>query len=197
MGVVAGLAALVAAGDERACLVCTRGEELGFLGALEAARLGTVPKGAPVLSLETSKHLPGAPQGGGVVVRVGDLRTIFDPGLTAAVWARAKELEVPAQRRLMDGGTCEASAFGALGWAASGLALPLSGYHNQPDDPAASGPVPESVLVADLTAEVALLTALCAEPPAPGPTPTGWVDELVADAQAKLAEAPLPEAAGP
>ncbi len=189
LGVAAGLAALVDAGDDRASLLCTRAEEVGWYGALEAVRLGTVPPAATVLSLECSPMLSHAPQGGGVIVRVGDLRSVFDPGLTTVLWARAIALAVPAQRRLMDGGSCEATVFCARGQRASGLALPLAGYHNQPDDRPAPGPVAESVLVADLEAEAALLVSLCQDPPGP-PDPT-WLDAIASEATSTLAAFPL------
>ena len=141
----------------------TRAEEEGFLGAFEAIRLGTVPKGADVLSLECSKALPHAPQGGGVIVRVGDRMSIFDPGLTAAVEAAAATVEgLTFQRRLMDGGACEATAFCAAGYRASGIAVPLGGYHNASDG--APGIVPETVMVDDYLGEVQLLTALAHHP---------------------------------
>ncbi len=189
VGVAAGLAALAEAGASRASLLCTRAEEVGWFGALEAVRLGTIPPHAAVLSLECSPMLPHAPQGGGVIVRVGDRRTTFDPDLTDVLWQRAQALGVVAQRRLMDGGSCEATAFCARGLRSSGLALPLAGYHNQPDDPGSSGPTAESVLVADLEAEVALLRSLCEEPP--GPADRRWLEAIAADATSALAAAPL------
>lgn len=193
LGVAAGLVALADVGSDRASLLCTRAEEVGWLGALEAVRLGTIPPHATVLSLECSPQLPHAPQGAGVIIRVGDLRSVFDPDLTAALWQRAQALGVAAQRRLMDGGSCEATVFCARGLRSSGLALPLAGYHNQPDDRLASGVVPESVLIADLEAEVGLLRALCLEPP--GPADLDWLEAIAAKASTALAEAPL--VAGP
>lgn len=141
----------------------TRAEEEGFLGALEAIRLATVPRDADVLSLECSKALPTAPQGGGVIVRVGDRMSIFDPSLTAALEAAAATVDgLRSQRRLMDGGACEATAFCAAGYRASGVAVPLGGYHNASDgDP---GIVPETVTTEDYLAEVRLLTALAHNP---------------------------------
>ena len=138
----------------------TRAEEEGFLGAFEAIRLGTVPKDADVLSLECSKALPNAPQGGGVIVRVGDRMSIFDPSLTAALETAAKDVQ--HQRRLMDGGACEATAFCAAGFRASGLAVPLGGYHNASDGE--PGVVPETVMVDDHLSEVQLLTTLAHDP---------------------------------
>ena len=141
----------------------TRAEEVGFLGALEAIRLGTVPKAADVLSLECSKALPNAPQGGGVIVRVGDRMSIFDPSLTAALEAAAVKVDgLTHQRRLMDGGACEATAFCAAGYRASGVAVPLGNYHNARDDQL--GIAPETVRVDDYLAEVALLTSLAHNP---------------------------------
>lgn len=141
----------------------TRAEEEGFLGAFEAIRLGTVPKDADVLSLECSKALPHAPQGGGVIVRVGDRMSIFDPSLTAALEAAATKVDgLTFQRRLMDGGACEATAFCAAGYRASGIATPLGGYHNAADD--GHGIVAETVMVDDYLAEVQLLTSLAHHP---------------------------------
>ena len=189
VGVAAGLTALAGAGGGRASLLCSRAEEVGWFGALEAVRLGTIPPEAAVLSLECSPMLPHAPQGGGVIVRVGDRRSTFDPGLNDVLWQRAREAGIAAQRRLMDGGSCEATVFCARGLRASGLAVALAGYHNQPDDPASAGPVAESVLVVDLEAEVALLQSLCEEPP--GPADRAWLEAIAAEAACALAEAPL------
>ena len=166
----------------------TRAEEEGFLGAFEAIRLETVPRDADVLSLECSKALPHAPQGGGVIVRVGDRMSIFDPSLTAALEAAARTVDgLTSQRRLMDGGACEATAFCAAGYRASGVAVPLGGYHNASDGQ--PGIVPETVLVDDYLAEVALLTALAHAPdllrPASGPP--AWFAERSEKARQALA----------
>ncbi len=162
--VVAALEAAAGNGDGPPVLgLLTRAEEVGLLGAIEAARLGTVPEGALVLSLECSKALADAPQGGGVVIRVGDRASIFDPAFTAALVERADRVDgLHWQRKLMDGGVCEASAFAAAGWRTSGLAVPLANYHNAADD--GSGVAPESVLTEDFLAEVRLLEALVAAP---------------------------------
>jgi putative aminopeptidase FrvX len=163
----------------------TRAEEIGFLGTLEAIRLGTVPTGASVLSLECSKALADAPQGGGVIVRVGDRASIFDPGLSEALAAAARHVADADpgfrwQRKLMDGGVCEATAFCAAGYRASGLALPLGNYHNALDDPATGpGVGPEHVAVDDYLAGVRLLVELACSPSlleAPGGPPP-WLAE--------------------
>jgi endoglucanase len=173
--VVHALEVAAAAGDGPPVIgLLTRAEEVGLLGALEAARLGTVPRDALVLSLECSRALADAPQGDGVVVRVGDRASIFDPALTAALVARAGAVDgLRWQRKLMDGGVCEASAFAAAGWRTSGLAVPLANYHNAADD--GSGVAPESVLVEDLLAEVRLLEALVSEPLEPAVGPPAWL----------------------
>jgi endoglucanase len=166
-----GAAAILAVLDEIAlarpstCVwgLFTRAEEVGFLGALEAIRLGTVPMDADVLSLECSKALADAPQGGGVIVRVGDRMSIFDPSLTAALESAAAKVEgLTHQRKLMDGGACEATAFCAAGYRASGVAVPLGNYHNAADK--GGGVKPETVLVDDFLAEIQLLTSLATNP---------------------------------
>ena len=188
LGAAAILAVLddLAARNPSTCVwgLFTRAEEEGFLGAFEAIRLGTVPKDADVLSLECSKALPHAPQGGGVIVRVGDRMSIFDPGLTAALETAAKD--VHHQRRLMDGGACEATAFCAAGYRASGVAVPLGGYHNAADE--GVGIVPETVLVDDFVAEVELLQSLANDPDllAPQGEPA-WFAERAARAREALA----------
>ncbi|MEI6234105.1 MAG: hypothetical protein WCT04_13705 [Planctomycetota bacterium] len=148
----------------------TRAEELGFLGTLEAIRLETLPKNACILSLECSKALANAPQGAGVIVRVGDASSIFDTDLTHALTLSAqKRAERDAtfkfQRKLMDGGTCEATPFCAHGYRASGLALPLGNYHNQAFDTAGNPCMgPESVHVEDFRCEIELLVELALHP---------------------------------
>lgn len=119
-------------------LVFTRAEENGFTGALTMVN-GTLPKALPMISLETSKALPGAVQGGGPVIRLGDRKTVFSSNLLLYMDSVAEALknERPGftyQRRLMDGGTCEATAFIANGYEAAGIAFPLGNYHNMADD---------------------------------------------------------------
>lgn len=149
----------------------TRAEEIGFLGTLEAIRLKTLPKTACVLSLECSNAANGiAEPGAGVIVRVGDKSSIFDPNLSQAlrVSAEAVKKENPGfkyQRRLMDGGTCEATPFCAAGYRAAGLALPLLNYHNQSTGADGKPDIgPEMVKVDDYLSEVQLLTELALKP---------------------------------
>lgn len=113
----------------------TRAEEVGFHGCLAAIKLASVPRSAPVVVLECSKAMPGAEMGKGPVIRVGDRVRVFDADTAAALEARAAELKkadptLSYQRRLMDGGACEASAFSLSGYRAVCLAFPLGNYHN-------------------------------------------------------------------
>lgn len=177
----------------------TRAEELGFFGAFEAIRLRTIPKTARVLSLETSRALPHAPQGGGVIVRVGDARSLFDPWISAVLHDVAKELalEDPAfrfQRRLMDGGSCEATPFCAAGYRASGVALPLGNYHNMSGlDGGKRGIGPEHVMRSDYLCMVKLLVRLgeiSRDLPAREKATTGSLKRLALEAKAALRKAP-------
>jgi endoglucanase len=150
-------------------LLFTRAEEIGFVGAIAACKLETMPKGSRVIALENSRAFADSPIGGGPIVRVGDRMSIFTPRLTAACARRAEqianrpaqptatrtqqEIEAAAamrwQRKLMAGGACEATVFCAYGYDATCLCLPLGNYHNMSDlaavqdgkwDTAAKGP---------------------------------------------------------
>ena len=164
----------------------TRAEEIGFLGALEAIRHKTLPMNSNVLSLECSKAFEHAPQGAGVIIRVGDRSSIFNPQLTAALCQSAEQLKkadatFKFQRKLMDGGTCEATPFCAWGYVASGVAVPLGNYHNQcvrSDGTKTIGP--ESVAVSDFLGEVRLLTELAQHPE--------WLDTAAAKIPKSLLE---------
>ncbi|MEW5906931.1 MAG: hypothetical protein AB1734_09170 [Elusimicrobiota bacterium] len=120
-------------------LLFTRAEETGFVGAIGAARGGTLPKNARLVCLECSRSFPhDSPIGAGPIVRVGDKMSVFTPGLTNAVSdiAAAYQKSRPDfkfQRKLMPGGTCEASAFSFYGFKATCLCLPLGNYHNMAD----------------------------------------------------------------
>ncbi|MGQ0722816.1 MAG: hypothetical protein ACT4PE_14795 [Candidatus Eiseniibacteriota bacterium] len=144
----------------------TRAEEIGLFGALAGIRAGVIPRDARVLSLETSRALGHAPPGNGVIVRVGDATSVFDPTLAEVMCAAARQLAAADpgfrwQRKLMDGGTCEASAFCAAGYRAGGLALPLENYHNMKGlDGGAKGIGPERIRESDFLSEVRLLVRL-------------------------------------
>lgn len=115
-------------------VILTRAEEVGLVGAIAAAKGARIPAGSRLICLEMSRALPDAPVGGGPVVRVGDASSTFSPDLTNALDALARQLEsdhgFAYQRKLMTGGTCEATAFLAYGHTAACVCLPLGNYHN-------------------------------------------------------------------
>jgi putative aminopeptidase FrvX len=168
--------------------ILTRAEEVGFIGAIghfelgwlkETSKASRLPQSAkspkfpskfqrPIvcISLETSRTLPGADIGKGPVVRLGDRFTIFDPGCTKVLTDLAN-LTLPQkhQRRVMDGGTCEATAAMVYGYPCIGISVPLGNYHNQsfeggPDAAPFNGPAPEFVHIQDVSGLLKLCHAL-------------------------------------
>lgn len=172
---------------EAYCLF-TRAEEVGFVGAIGAARAGTIPRKLPVVAIETSRVLPGVEIGGGPILRVGDRASVFTPEVTAFCERVAKELaartasaQIPKrkrgtqesgirdrgsgkgvarrgassvssapfrfQRKLMDGGTCESTAYLSYGYPTTGVCLALGNYHNM--DMQRKRIAPEYVSLAD------------------------------------------------
>ena len=137
-------------------VVFTRAEETGLFGARLIAEDGLIPRDAYVVSLEAS-NARFAPAGEGIVVRVGDLMNTFSNDAERYLRVAQEELAqagIPTQRRLLPGGTCEASAFVRLGWTATGVALPNVNYHNDPEDGTFA---PEIVRLGDVLSGVALL----------------------------------------
>ncbi|MCE9609505.1 MAG: M20/M25/M40 family metallo-hydrolase [Chthoniobacter sp.] len=170
-----GCAAIVAlfhelerAGSE-ACVhgLFTRAEEVGFVGAIRLAQSGCVSKELTVVSLETSSEKGGpAKMGDGVIVRVGDRTSIFDDAATAALLDAAKRAEIPVQRCLMSGGTCEATAYQLYGYRSAGLCVALGNYHNcGPNTEIAS----EFVSAADVVGMVRLMFAATTTAPTDDP----------------------------
>lgn len=133
-GAAAALSALDRARDDPALrhfgVLLTRAEEVGFVGAIGACRDQTLPIESRVLSIECSRSFADSPIGGGPVVRVGDASSVFDHELTNLIAEAAVAAGLPHQRKLMAGGSCEATAFLAYGNRATGLCLPLGNYHN-------------------------------------------------------------------
>lgn len=166
-GVAAALAALDRARRDTSrrhfSVLVTRAEEVGFVGAIAASRDRTLSEEARILSIECSRASADAPVGGGPVVRVGDRSSVFDHDLTNRIAAAASAAGLDHQRRLMVGGSCEATAFVAYGYRATGLCLPLENYHNmghldeveRGDGPAT--PAPELISLADFHGLVDLL----------------------------------------
>ncbi|MCC7203872.1 MAG: M20/M25/M40 family metallo-hydrolase [Phycisphaeraceae bacterium] len=145
-------------------VLLTRAEEVGFVGAIGACRSGILPRNSRVIVLETSRTFSDSPIGGGPIVRVGDKATTFDPQLTYVLSGVAEDLArcdagFKWQRKLMTGGTCNASAYGALGYTAGCVCVPLGNYHNQHF--ASRRIAPEQIAVADWHGQVELLTQAC------------------------------------
>jgi endoglucanase len=147
----------------------SRGEEVGFTGALAHFELGWLSRARrPVVcvSLETSRTLPGAFISRGPVVRLGDRRTVFDPHALKVLSDVAQQtLPGRHQRRVMDGGTCEATAATVYGLPAIGISVPLGNYHNEgyeggPGARMPRGPAPEFVHLADVDGLLRLCRAL-------------------------------------
>ena len=116
--------------------IFTRAEEYGFLGTLGMIRSGYLPAETRIVSVETSKALPGVVLGGGPVIRLGDRASMFHHQMVFFMDYVAQELQKEDrrfiyQRRVMDGGTCEATPYQLQGHVAGGIAVPLHSYHNQ------------------------------------------------------------------
>ena len=119
--------------------VFTRAEEIGLIGARLLAESGSLPKDTLVVSVEASRVLPGAEQGAGPVIRVGDAGMTFSADAEAVLIRARESLQTGsqgflAQRQLMSGGVCEASAFGLHSYRTTGIAFPLGNYHNGSPD---------------------------------------------------------------
>jgi endoglucanase len=131
-----------------------RAEEVGFIGALDLIAEGAVSTDDTVLSIESSRELPGARPGKGPVIRLGDKACVFDGNATALLDEAAKGLKT--QRLRLTGGTCEATAYLAFGYEAGGVAVPLVNYHN---GWGAKAIAPEMVRLSDVEGAVRLLVA--------------------------------------
>lgn len=115
--------------------IFTRAEETGFVGCIGLLEQRFLSPGLAVVGLECSPRRSTAIVGRGPVIRVGDRMSVFDPAITldlqdaaARVGARAPAFRV--QRALMDGGSCESTAYNAWGIRAGALCLALGNYHN-------------------------------------------------------------------
>ncbi len=158
-GCAVSLSAMIrACADRRLNLkaLLTRAEEVGFVGTLAAAEAGVIPGNAWVVSVETSRAIPGVEVGVGPVIRVGDRARTFDAVAENLLLSARDRLpkSKPVQRFLMSGGVCEATAWSLFGYRCTGVAIPLENYHNM-------GPrnrlAPEAVAVKDLATAVDLI----------------------------------------
>lgn len=143
--------------------IFTRAEEVGFIGTLGIMESGILPPTTRIISIETSKALSGIRLGGGPVIRLGDRTSMFNHRMVLFMDYVARELqkkdeEFVYQRRVMDGGTCEATPFQLNGYAAGGLAIPLRNYHNQ----GRKGIMPEGIHLRDAEGGLLLLLDMLA-----------------------------------
>lgn len=152
-GVVIGISAIMDLKKKgRAIAVFTRAEEVGFIGCLALLKQNILSQNMAMISLEASRTLDGALIGHGPVLRLGDRTTLFHTDLSNQMWQVALSLKAKMknkfhfQRRIMDGGSCEATALGVYGFVTSGLSVPLGNYHNQ----GPKGPGPEMVSLRDI-----------------------------------------------
>ena len=161
-------------------VLLTRAEEVGFAGAIVAARQRLIPRSCAIIGLETSRATAQAIQGAGPVIRVGDRTSTFSPALTRFMAMTAGGLadensEFRYQRALMDGGTCDSTVFHAFGYETGAVCLALGNYHNMLE-PAAAGTAPacptagpliacETIHLADFAAEIELLAQICVKFP--------------------------------
>ncbi len=173
-GAAVGLNVLEALMENKAAvnfrLLLTRAEEVGFAGALAVASRALIPAGSSIIGIETSKALPHVPQGRGPVIRVGDKALTFSPALTRFISMRAGGIaDIDSsfiyQRQLMDGGTCNTTAFAVFGYDAAAVCLALGNYHNMAESGmdaaiATSGPhiAAETIHLDDFDGLVRLLT---------------------------------------
>ncbi len=166
--------------------IFTRAEETGFIGCIGLLESGALGQATSVVGLECSPRRATAKVGRGPVVRVGDRLSVFDPALThalqdAAARVKARAPEFVWQRALMDGGSCESTAYNAWGVPAGGACLALGNYHNQGPDGRIA---PEFVDWNDLEGLVALLveTARGFDAPAGNAESTGIRARLLRNA---------------
>ena len=117
-------------------VLLTRAEEEGFIGCIAVCKDGKLLKKSDrVVAIECSSVQPAAPQGHGVIIRVGDRTSVFNSGLTYFLGQQADELKkrdasFRHQRALMPGGTCEATVYDIYGYTAASLCVALGNYHN-------------------------------------------------------------------
>ncbi len=172
VGCVAVLAALDRAAASRASGeligLFTRAEEVGLLGASAAARARLLPDDAVVVAVETSSSAGGrARPGAGPIVRVGDAIHLFSPGVALWMTGVAQGLArdddgFRYQRKLMDGGVTEATAYDLYGYETGALCVALANYHNGGRGGRVAA---ESVDLGDLQALARLMSLLLDELP--------------------------------
>lgn len=171
VGVASVLATLIELKRHRARVnvigVIARAEEIGFLGAMAVAAGKRLPKNSMVISLETSRELPGVKMRHGVILRVGDRTSIFDSQAMRFLTEVAADLKLrnkkfQYQRGLMSGGTCEATAYQEFGYQTAAVCVALGNYHNCAEKNRIAA---EFVSVTDALSMVDLLAAAAKQMP--------------------------------
>jgi putative aminopeptidase FrvX len=147
--------------------VISRAEEIGFRGVLALTNTRLLPGDSLVISLETSRELPGVKMGEGVILRVGDKTSVFNSEAMrflaeVATEIRTRHKKFKFQRGLMAGGTCEATAFQEFGFQTGAVCIALGNYHNCARDNKIAA---EYVNVADACGMVELLVAAARQIP--------------------------------
>ncbi len=156
---LAGVAAILSALEEVAGaeqpadfhILFTRAEEIGFGGALGFCLEPSLPREAVMLAIETSRELPAVQIGAGPIIRVADRFSVFDDAATRLLVQVSGQLQKEDaafrfQRALMDGGSCESTAYQQFGWTSAALCLALRNYHNMGSDNRIE---PEAIALAD------------------------------------------------
>ena len=173
-------------------VLLTRAEEIGFIGAIAACKLRSVSKRTRLICLENSRSFPESPIGDGPIVRVGDKASVFGPQLTNRISAimtlhQQRNPSFKWQRKLMPGGTCEATTFSSYGYESTCLCLPLGNYHNMVDiDGVAAGRRKarvgaEYISVSDYHGLIKMLVVCCTKlDSAKVPTITARMEQLIA-----------------
>ncbi len=116
--------------------IFTVSKEAGHNGAKYVCSSEILPKKVISISVETSRALPVAPIGEGVVIRVGDSQSIFTPEITQFLLETSQQIqtrdkEFKFQRKLMDTEKCEGSIFFNFNYRTGAIAIPLGNYYNQ------------------------------------------------------------------
>lgn len=150
----------------------TRAEEIGYLGMIhhfQDVLCRRFQSALLCVSLETSREFPGAVVGAGPVVRMGDRATVFDPSAVEYLTQLAHSvLPKKFQRRIMDGGTCEATVANAEGYRTVGISVPLGNYHNEcfneKGKTKLGSPAPEYVSWRDVQGLIKLCATIVAHP---------------------------------
>ncbi len=142
--------------------VFTAAEEGGLFGAKYVCMKKRIPARGRIIAIETSRELPGAEMGKGVVVRVGDRVSVFNPGMTAFMCEAGKRIQsgkkgFSFQRQLMSGGVCESTVYQRSGYTCGAVCVPLGNYHNR--DFRRGKIAPEYVSVSDLKGMVDLFSS--------------------------------------